>query len=162
MKSDKTLLRGATKCECIGSPLQCRLKAHCQLIGFIDVIQHAVGAKHFDDRFTDLGADAVIFDLEDAVSPAEKDSVRAPWSVSSEGFGKFMCDIFDVWIKSDIGECFVSLFDATLVNMCGLSPGICAYDDHCGCNPVIESNGIVYPCDHFVYRDSSCTDLFQN
>lgn len=89
------------------------------------------------------------------VSPAEKDSVRATWSVSSEGFGKFMCDIFDVWIRSDVGECFVSLFDATLANMCGLSPGICAYDDHCGCNPVIESNGIVYPCDHFVYRGNS-------
>lgn len=87
-------------------------------------------------------------------SPSEKDARKAPWSVSSEGFGQFMCDIFDIWVKTDVGECFIGLFDATLANLCGLPPGICAYDELCGCNPVIECNGDVYPCDHFVYEET--------
>lgn len=85
-------------------------------------------------------------------SPFETDTRRAPWSVSSEGFGKFMCDIFDQWVRTDVGEYFVGLFDATLANLCGVPSGICAYGEVCGCNPVVECNGDVYPCDHFVYE----------
>jgi sulfatase maturation enzyme AslB (radical SAM superfamily) len=29
------------------------------------------------------------------VDPYEKDAEIAPWSVSSQGFGRFMCEIFD-------------------------------------------------------------------
>lgn len=84
-------------------------------------------------------------------SPAETDAHLASWSVSSLGFGQFMCDIFDVWLRSDVGEYYVNLFDATLANWCGVPPGICVYGETCGGNPVIEYNGDVYPCDHFVY-----------
>lgn len=85
--------------------------------------------------------------------PREEGAYLAPWSVSAAGFGQFMCDIFDVWVRNDVGEYFVNLFDATLANWCGVSPGICVYCDVCGGNPVIEHNGDVYPCDHFVYKD---------
>jgi uncharacterized protein len=73
-----------------------------------------------------------------------------PWSVSSEGFGRFMCDIFDHWVQNDVGRYFVNMFDATLANHCGLQPGLCIYGETCGGNIVIEHNGDVYPCDHFV------------
>ena len=63
-----------------------------------------------------------------------------------------MCDIFDQWVRTDVGEYFVGLFDATLANLCGVPAGICAYGEVCGCNPVVECNGDVYPCDHFVYE----------
>ena len=62
-----------------------------------------------------------------------------------------MCDIFDVWVKYDVGRYFVNLFDATLAGHCGALPGSCAYAATCGGNTVIEHNGDVYPCDHFVY-----------
>ena len=85
------------------------------------------------------------------VSPAAEGARLAPWSVSSRGFGQFMCDIFDEWVRNDVGRTFVGLFDATLANWCGVMPGTCAYDRTCGGNSVIEHNGDLYPCDHFVY-----------
>ena len=85
------------------------------------------------------------------VDPLTEGARLAPWSVSSTGFGKFMCDIFDVWVRNDVGRYYVGLFDATLANWCGVMPGTCAYDRTCGGNAVIEHNGDLYPCDHFVY-----------
>ena len=85
------------------------------------------------------------------VDPDEEGAQIARWSVSSQGFGKFMCDIFDYWVRNDVGQYFVNLFDATLAGYCGAQPGTCAYADTCGGNTVIEHNGDVYPCDHFVY-----------
>ena len=85
------------------------------------------------------------------VDPNDPGAQLARWSVSSQGFGKFMCDIFDYWVGHDIGRCFVNLFDATLAGHCGAQPGSCAYAATCGGNTVVEHNGDVYPCDHFVY-----------
>lgn len=85
------------------------------------------------------------------VDPMEDGAMMAPWSVSSIGFGKVMCDIFDLWVRADVGSVFVGLFDATLANWCGIRPGTCIYDRTCGGNSVMEHNGDIYPCDHFVY-----------
>ena len=85
------------------------------------------------------------------VDPYEKEAEIAPWSVSSQGFGRFMCEIFDYWVRNDVGQYFVNLFDATLAGYCGVQPGTCAYASTCGGNTVVEHNGDVYPCDHFVY-----------
>ena len=85
------------------------------------------------------------------VPPSTEGARLAPWSVSSMGFGRFMVDIFDYWVRNDVGRYYVGLFDATLANWCGVMPGTCAYDRTCGGNSVIEHNGDLYPCDHFVY-----------
>lgn len=87
------------------------------------------------------------------VSPDTPGAYLARWSVSAQGFGKFMCDIFDEWWKGDVGRYFVNLFDATLAGYCGVQPGSCAYAATCGDNLVVEHNGDVYPCDHFVYPE---------
>jgi uncharacterized protein len=81
------------------------------------------------------------------------DGQIGPWSVSSDGFGRFMCDIFDHWVQNDVGRYFVNMFDAVLANYCGLQPGLCIYGETCGGNIVIEHNGDVYPCDHFVKEE---------
>jgi uncharacterized protein len=85
------------------------------------------------------------------VSPDDEQSVLASWSVSPIEYGKFMCDIFDCWVRNDVGSCFVNLFDSTLANYCGMNPGTCVYSETCGANAVMEHNGDIYPCDHFVY-----------
>ena len=85
------------------------------------------------------------------VDPATDGAELARWSVSSTGFGKFMCDIFDYWVRNDVGRYFVNLFDATLANHCNVMPGTCVYAKVCGVNSIIEHNGDIYPCDHFVY-----------
>ena len=83
--------------------------------------------------------------------PAEKDSHTAPWSVSPLAFGTYLCDIFDEWVRKDVGEYFVLTFDAALASWCGVEPGICTFCGSCGGNLTVEHNGDIYPCDHFVY-----------
>ena len=87
------------------------------------------------------------------VAPQTEGARIARWSVSPVGFGRFVCDIFDEWVRNDVGSYFVNLFDATLANWCGVTPGLCVYCQTCGACAVIEHNGDVYPCDHFVYPE---------
>ena len=87
------------------------------------------------------------------VSPDEEDAVEAPWSVSAKGYGQFMCDVFDEWVKRDVGNYFVQLFDVTLANWCGVQPALCAFGEVCGDGMVVEHNGDVFSCDHFVYSE---------
>ena len=84
-------------------------------------------------------------------SPDSADSRLTSWSVNPLEYGAFMCEIFDYWVKNDVGIYYVNLFDSTLANYCGVSPGTCVYSETCGANAVVEHNGDVYPCDHFVY-----------
>ena len=87
------------------------------------------------------------------VSPDTPGARLAPWSVSAAGFGRFLCDIFDHWVRNDVGKVFVNQFDAALACWCGVQPGLCAMAETCGGNSIIEHNGDLYPCDHFVYTD---------
>lgn len=84
------------------------------------------------------------------VSPFDG-GTRAPWSVSAEGYGRFMVDIFDRWVVSDVGRYFVQLFDVTLAQWMGVPSGLCAFAKSCGDGMAVERNGDVYCCDHFVY-----------
>lgn len=70
-------------------------------------------------------------------------------NVSPEGFGRFMCDIFDEWVREDVGRVFVNLFDATLAGWCGITPGTCTSCETCGGTALIEHDGEVFPCDHY-------------
>lgn len=87
------------------------------------------------------------------VSPDDECATRASWSVSAEGFGTFMCDVFDEWVRYDVGRRFVQLFDVTLANWCGVQPSLCSFCETCGDGLVVEHNGDVYSCDHFVYPE---------
>lgn len=74
-----------------------------------------------------------------------------PFSVSPEQWGDFLIGIFDEWVKEDVGEYFVQLFDATLASWMGVQPGICTLARTCGHAGAIEWNGDVFACDHFVF-----------
>ncbi|MBR4038024.1 MAG: anaerobic sulfatase maturase [Tidjanibacter sp.] len=87
------------------------------------------------------------------VSPSAEGATLAEWSVSAEGYGRFLCDIFDRWVVSDVGQVFVQIFDATLAGWCGIAPGLCTLAETCGDALAVEHNGDVYPCDHFVYPE---------
>lgn len=75
----------------------------------------------------------------------------APFSVSPEAWGNFLCALFDEWVRSDVGQVFVQLFDATLANTVGAEPSLCTLGRTCGHAAVIEHNGDMYSCDHFVF-----------
>ena len=87
------------------------------------------------------------------VPPGTEGSVLAPWSITPKAFGRFMCDVFDDWVINDVGERFVQLFDITLAQWCGVQPSLCAFCPTCGDGLVVEHNGDVYMCDHFVYPE---------
>ena len=95
------------------------------------------------------------------VNPSEEGAVISPWSVGSMAYGRFMCDIFDWWVRNDVGQWFVNLFDSTLACWCGEQPGTCVYAETCGGNTVIEHNGDLYPCDHFVYPEYLLGNIYE-
>lgn len=81
------------------------------------------------------------------------DTGLADFSITPEQWGNFLCTIFDEWVHNDVGEYFVQLFDATLANWVGQAPGVCILAEECGHAGVMEFNGDVYSCDHFVYPE---------
>lgn len=77
----------------------------------------------------------------------------APFSVTPSQWGAFLCSVYDEWVRRDVGTLFVQLFDATLANWAGVAPGICSLAAECGHASVMEYNGNVYSCDHFVFPE---------
>ena len=70
-------------------------------------------------------------------------------SVGGEQYGRFLVDIFEEWVRRDVGRVFVQLFDVTLEAYFGRHL-LCIHAPTCGFGPALEHNGDVYTCDHFV------------
>ncbi len=70
-------------------------------------------------------------------------------TVGSRQYGQFLIDIFEEWVRHDIGEVFVQLFDVTLEAFFGRHL-LCIHAPTCGYGPALEYNGDLYSCDHFV------------
>lgn len=124
----------------------------CQFLQFTPIVERLT--RHEDGRTL--------------ASLADKDEISlSKASVAPEQWGYFLCAIFDEWVREDVGKIFVEIFDCTLANWMGISPGICAYSKECGHAGVMEHNGDVYSCDHFVFpeyklgniRDYSLIDM---
>lgn len=81
------------------------------------------------------------------------------FSVTPEQWGNFLCTIFDEWVRHDVGEYFIQIFDSTLANWVGQAPGLCTLAKECGHAGVMEFNGDVYSCDHFVYPEHRLGNL---
>ena len=124
----------------------------CQFLQFTPIVERLT--RHEDGRTLASLADKNEIPLSEA-------------SVTPEQWGYFLCAIFDEWVRKDVGKIFVEIFDCTLANWMGVSPGICAYSKECGHAGVMEHNGDVYSCDHFVFpeyklgniRDHSLIDM---
>lgn len=74
-----------------------------------------------------------------------------PHSVTPGQWGNFLCRLYDEWVREDVGKVFVQIFDSTLANWVGQPPGVCTLAPTCGHAAVMEWNGDVYSCDHFVF-----------
>lgn len=110
----------------------------CQYLQFTPIVERLT--KHQDGRTLASLAD-------------DKEIPLADFSVTPEQWGNFLCAIFDEWVRNDVGKMFVEIFDCTLANWMGVLPGICAYSKNCGHAGVMEHNGDVYSCDHFVFPE---------
>ena len=71
-------------------------------------------------------------------------------SVTPEGYGRFLIDVFEEWVRRDVGEVYVQMFDTALANWFGEPPSLCVHCETCGLALALEHTGDVYSCDHFV------------
>lgn len=94
-------------------------------------------------------------------SAKDKEAELAPFSVSPEQWGNFLCTIFDEWVREDVGKVFVQIFDSTLANWVGEQPGVCTMAKTCGHAGVMEFNGDVYSCDHFVFPEYKLGNIYK-
>lgn len=110
----------------------------CRYIQFTPIVERILPRK--DGRYLASPMDARNIPL-------------AEFSVLPAQWGDFLCAVFDEWVRNDVGEYFVQIFDATLANWIGEQPGVCSMARTCGHAGVMEYNGDVYSCDHFVFPE---------
>ncbi|MGN1219468.1 MAG: anaerobic sulfatase-maturation protein [Candidatus Cryptobacteroides sp.] len=111
---------------------------HCRYIQFTPIVERIM--PHSDGRHL--------------ACPADSDNLPlTPFSVKPKQWGDFLCAIFDEWVYNDVGQYYIQLFDSTLANWVGEQPGVCTMARTCGHAGVMEYNGDVYTCDHFVFPE---------
>jgi len=71
-------------------------------------------------------------------------------SVTAEQYGRFLIDVFEEWVRRDVGEVYVQMFDVALANWFGEPPSLCIHSETCGLALALEHTGDLYSCDHFV------------
>ncbi|MFA6812105.1 MAG: anaerobic sulfatase-maturation protein, partial [Bacteroidaceae bacterium] len=84
------------------------------------------------------------------------------YCVTPEQWGTFLCALFDEWVKEDVGYYYIQIFDSTLANWVGQQPGVCTMSKTCGHAGVMEFNGDVYSCDHFVFPEYKLGNIYSN
>lgn len=124
----------------------------CHYLQFTPIVERI--SPHADGRYLASMADDAQAELAD-------------FSVTPEQWGHFLCTVFDQWVRNDVGSTFVQLFDTTLANWMGMDGSLCTMARECGHAGVMEYNGDVYSCDHFVFpeyklgniRDNTLTEM---
>lgn len=117
----------------------------CTYLQFAPIVERLV--EHADGRH--------LAHLKDGA-----DAPLADFSVTAEQWGTFLCSIFDEWVRHDVGKTYVQLFDATLANWVGVAPGVCILAKECGHAGVMEFNGDIYSCDHFVFPEYKLGNIY--
>lgn len=75
------------------------------------------------------------------------------WSLAPLSYGSFLCDIFDEWVRHDVGRQFISIFDDTLNVFCRNEPENCFFSTTCGHTAVADYEGSLYSCEKFLNED---------
>ena len=117
----------------------------CHYIQFAPIVERL--APHADGRHLA------------AVDEDSKEGL-ADFSVTTRQWGNFLCTIFDEWVRHDVGNYYIQLFDSTLANWVGEQPGVCTLAKTCGHAGVMEFNGDVYSCDHFVFPQYKLGNIY--
>lgn len=116
------------------------------------VTLNSANAPHAGDiyrYFTNQGIQYVQF-----IPILERDENGQPtdFSCTGEQFGRFMLEVFDLWASRDIGRVSERLIDSTLHSLIFGAGSTCCYCEKCANAHVLEFNGDLYACDHFVYE----------
>jgi uncharacterized protein len=88
-----------------------------------------------------------------AAHPGHPESVVTDWSVDPNEYGYFLSRVFDEWLRKDVGKVLVSHFETLIAQHMGMHSQMCIYSEFCGKNVVVEHDGSLYSCDHYVYPE---------
>jgi uncharacterized protein len=86
-----------------------------------------------------------------ALDKVEQQTEVTPWSVIPEEYGDFLIEVYEDWVRHDVGTVFVMNFEWVLNAWIGNPSPVCVHAQTCGRAVVIEHNGDVYACDHCVF-----------
>ncbi len=86
-----------------------------------------------------------------AVPGRTQEAPVTDWSVNPEEYGRFLCTVFDEWVRTDVSKVYVQLVDIALEAWMGMEPGLCIFRKNCGQAMALEHDGSLYACDHYVY-----------
>jgi uncharacterized protein len=106
------------------------------------------------ERKADDAAKALGLDLAVPPGPEGDAAPGSPvtsWSVKPNQYGAFLIEIFEEWVRQDVGKYFVQMFDVALGNWLGTPPSLCVFSPTCGSAMALEHDGNLYACDHYVY-----------
>ncbi len=125
-----------------------------QFIQFIPIVERVP-----DEEARRLGLHLA---MPPAGSQGAHHAETTPWSVEPEGFGDFLIRVFDQWVRNDVGAVHVMNFEALLGAWMGLDAATCVYAKECGQSLVMEHNGDIYACDHFVYPEHRLGNILED
>ncbi|MBQ1826541.1 MAG: anaerobic sulfatase maturase [Erysipelotrichaceae bacterium] len=83
-------------------------------------------------------------------------------SVRAEDYGDFLIQIFDYWLKNDLASTGVQIFAETMMILMGQKPSLCTLAEICGQALVLEHDGNVYSCDHYVFDDYRLGNIMEH
>ena len=104
------------------------------------------------ERVTEAFADGTVpwTSWRDRPLYEQKGDVVTGRSITGAQYGRFLIDVFEEWVRNDIGEVYVQMFDVSLANWFGEPPSLCVHSRTCGAALALEHTGDLYSCDHFV------------
>jgi uncharacterized protein len=88
-----------------------------------------------------------------------QDGQMTPDSVTGQAYGRFLCSVFDQWLYHDYGKLEVQLFAEMSLILSGGTPNLCFIAPTCGRVLIVEHDGSVYSCDHFVTPEHRIGDI---
>ncbi len=124
-----------------------------EFIQFIPIVE-----RRPDARSVELGLD---LSSPPRVDDGGEGPAVMPFTVEPRQYGQFLVDVFDEWVRRDVGKVFVNHFDCALSAFYGMNPTLCIYAKTCGASLAIEHDGTVYACDHFVYPEYARGNIMQ-
>jgi uncharacterized protein len=115
-----------------------------QFIQFIPIVE----------RMPDEGACSIGLKLARPAALNDEQSQEVmPWTVEPDAMGDFYSKIFDEWVRNDVGKTFIMNFEWAIFSHFSGDGPVCYLSKRCGNCCIVEHNGDVYSCDHFVYPE---------
>jgi uncharacterized protein len=152
---------GAGTCERVVETLR-RMQKHGVEVNVLCSVHRVNGRRPRQVyRFLrELGVQFIQF-IPVVVPVPDRAGVMNKHSVTPAQWGSFMCEVFDEWVRNDVGTVFVQSFDMALAAWTGRAPPLCVHSITCGRALIVEHNGDIYSCDHFVTADHKLGNLLE-